>query len=340
VKRLFFYTFFFVQIPLTEHVIRENDGSVSLISQENGGLVVSEEKLKTIPKLPSVQGAKLFQVWSICRKALLKGRSVLVFCESRRGCEVCAKEAWELVRKDPTIKEAVGMNVEPKFMEARVEAEARLARSASGKNDVLCEALKWSVAFHHAGLTEEERRQVETVYRRGGVRLLFATSTLAIGVNLPASAVIQLGFKVGAALINCATYMQMAGRAGRTGQDKKGKAYLVWNSKNKDVENILKAGPLDIHSAILTDASNLPRFVLDVIGRGIVYSLEFLFLYLSKSLAWSSASEAEREGFKSRVEAQVGSLKSEGIDKKKNVTRFLRPKKKVISMCLQMALLF
>ena len=70
----------------------------------------------------------------------------------------------------------------------------------------------------------EERDIVETCYRKGLVRVLTATSTLAAGVNLPARRVIFRQPRIGRDFIDGTRYRQMAGRAGRTGIDTKGES--------------------------------------------------------------------------------------------------------------------
>lgn len=70
----------------------------------------------------------------------------------------------------------------------------------------------------------EERETVETCYRRGLLRVLTATSTLAAGVNLPARRVIFRQPRIGRDFIDGTRYRQMAGRAGRTGIDTKGES--------------------------------------------------------------------------------------------------------------------
>lgn len=72
----------------------------------------------------------------------------------------------------------------------------------------------------------EEREVVESCYRKGLVRVLTATSTLAAGVNLPARRVIFRQPRVGREFIDGTRYKQMSGRAGRTGIDTKGES--VW----------------------------------------------------------------------------------------------------------------
>lgn len=318
------------QVPLTEHIVK-GDGKVSLIVRDAEGRArVVPEVVRVIERVVHKPGVveRLAVVWRLCRDALLTGRSVLVFCGTRGDCSECAKEAMLRIQAgDAALKHSLGL-ADAKLTEVRDDALARLTRSSSGANRSLCDSLTWSVAFHHAGLTDEERKQVERVYRCGGVRLLFATSTLAVGVNLPASVVIQLGFKAGGELIECSTYMQMAGRAGRAGQDAAGEAFLVLGSDREltDATEVLQAGPKMLVSALVPPKleqlkkkkdsdkvrNNLPRFLLDVIGRGIVPNVASLEHYIAQTLRWSVSSQAEREEFIREVQMRVRELQAAG----------------------------
>ena len=85
-------------------------------------------------------------------------------------------------------------------------------RSCSDASDpVLQTTVPYGVAFHHSGLTIEERELLEKAFRSRIVMLLCCTSTLAAGVNLPAKRVIFRSPYVGRDFLTKARYMQMAG---------------------------------------------------------------------------------------------------------------------------------
>jgi len=115
---------------------------------------------------------------------------------------------------------------------ARATLVEQLQWTPCGCDDGLERCLRVGCAFHHGGLLDEERTIVETAFRTGAAPILFATSTLAAGVNLPATRVIvssltDYGGTVGTNLLTATRFRQMAGRAGRTGFAERGEVVLM-----------------------------------------------------------------------------------------------------------------
>ncbi|HXG22727.1 MAG TPA: helicase-related protein [Methylomirabilota bacterium] len=147
-----------------------------------------------------------------------KEEQILVFLKSKRDAIQCALRLAKALRLPPAQEALQALE------ETVLKAQLRVA-------------LTGGVALHHADLTLEERALVETHYRRGGIRVLACTTTLAFGVNLPASTVFleatkwSTDLRTGAALevpLSWAEYENISGRAGRLGfQDRFGRAVLI-----------------------------------------------------------------------------------------------------------------
>ena len=104
------------------------------------------------------------------------------------------------------------------------------AGDPSAASAMLREALQGGVAFHNADLDRDEREAVESNFRKqdGEVKVLVATTTLAMGVNTPAWSVVIEGLThPGGAPYSVAEYKNMVGRAGRLGWTPTGKAFLI-----------------------------------------------------------------------------------------------------------------
>ncbi len=95
------------------------------------------------------------------------------------------------------------------------------------------EGLKAGIAAHHAGMVTPFKEAVEDCFAAGLLKVVFATETLAMGVNLPARSVVieQLSrFRgEGHAVLTPGEYTQLTGRAGRRGIDSTGHAYSLWS---------------------------------------------------------------------------------------------------------------
>jgi superfamily II RNA helicase len=87
------------------------------------------------------------------------------------------------------------------------------------------------VAFHHSGLIPILKEIVEIIFKKGLIKILFATETFAVGVNMPTRTVVFTNLSkttnTGKRFLNTAEYKQMAGRAGRRGLDTAGNVILM-----------------------------------------------------------------------------------------------------------------
>ncbi|MFZ9628676.1 MAG: helicase-related protein, partial [Ilumatobacteraceae bacterium] len=93
--------------------------------------------------------------------------------------------------------------------------------------------LEAGVAAHHAGMIPPFKEVVEACFVEGLVKVVFATETLAVGINMPARTVVieKLSKFTGDhhTLLTPGEYTQLTGRAGRRGLDDRGTAVVVWN---------------------------------------------------------------------------------------------------------------
>ena len=97
--------------------------------------------------------------------------------------------------------------------------------------EILSELVKNGVAFHHAGLVNRQRKIIEDNFKKGLIKFIVATPTLAMGVNLPANTVIINSIRrygdYGMELLPAIEIEQMMGRAGRPRYDKEGNAIVI-----------------------------------------------------------------------------------------------------------------
>lgn len=201
----------------------------------------------------------------LCHEVVSEGHSVLVFCSSRKGCETSARHIAKHLPPFSVIKKN---SDGPEDGNAAVE---ELRRCSAGLDPVLADTVPAGVAYHHAGLTAEEKDVIETCFKSGVVRVLVATSTLAAGVNLPARRVIFRQPKIGRDFVDTTRYRQMAGRAGRAGIDTKGESILICKPEEaKRIMEMMKQDCKALQSCLADDKNGMMRALLEVVASGMV----------------------------------------------------------------------
>uniref|UniRef100_A0A8C0IZ66 DNA polymerase theta n=1 Tax=Chelonoidis abingdonii TaxID=106734 RepID=A0A8C0IZ66_CHEAB len=257
-------------------------------------------------------------VVSLCYETLRDGHSVLLFCPSKNWCEkladIIAREFYNLQAERFTKTSALSPVALDK--EGIEEVMDQLRRSLSGLDTVLERTLPWGVAFHHAGLTFDERDIIEGAFRQGLIRVLAATSTLSSGVNLPAHRVIIRTPVFGGRLLDILTYKQMAGRAGRKGVDIVGESILVCKSSERSKGIALLQGSLKpVHSCLLRGegegvTSSMIRAILEIIVGGVASTPDDVRTYASCTLLAASLKDKDQESERDEDRAQNGAVEA------------------------------
>jgi ATP-dependent RNA helicase HelY len=176
---------------------------------------------------------------------------VIVFIFSRAACD----DAVHQLRRDGLL-----FTKPEERREIEDVAEARLVEFSEDDLKALefadfVDALRRGIAMHHAGMVPAFREIVETCFERNLLAVVFATETLALGVNMPARSVALERFTKysdsGRQFLTSAEYAQMTGRAGRRGLDDEGHAIVCFASdlSLQDVGRVALAPPADLHSS-------------------------------------------------------------------------------------------
>lgn len=173
-------------------------------------------------------------VGQMCVETILEGGSVIVFCPSKDWCESLSQHLSKFIHHIGMSKTDMGIKMREQIKQPLIEeTKARLRNCPTGLDSFLEKTLSFGCAYHHAGLTSDERDIVESAFKVGSIRIIMATSTLSSGVNLPARRVIIRSPLFARRTMNALTYKQMIGRAGRTGKDTIGESILICDNSNK-----------------------------------------------------------------------------------------------------------
>jgi len=145
---------------------------------------------------------------------------VIYFIFSRRGCDKAVAEVGDLWLVN---------NEESQIL--RQQIDEFLARNPEAGRSGQIAPLYRGIAAHHAGILPAWKVLVEELFQQGLIKVVFATETLAAGINMPAriTVISTLSKRTdsGHRLLNASEFLQMAGRAGRRGMDLQGHVVTV-----------------------------------------------------------------------------------------------------------------
>uniref|UniRef100_B3P470 DNA polymerase theta n=1 Tax=Drosophila erecta TaxID=7220 RepID=B3P470_DROER len=223
----------------------------------------------------------------LCIETLLEGCSVIVFCPSKDWCENLAVQLATamhgIIKSGSELGLRLRTNLNPRAIE---EVKQQLRDIPTGLDGVMSKAVTYACAFHHAGLTTEERDIVEASFKAGALKVLVATSTLSSGVNLPARRVLIRSPLFCGKQMSSLTYRQMIGRAGRTGKDTLGESIVICTESTARMGRDLVTAQLQpITSCLEMDGStHLKRALLEVISSGVASTKQDIDCFVNCTL--------------------------------------------------------
>jgi len=224
---------------------------------------------------------------SLALDTIAKEKQALVFCNTKKGAE---SQAEKIAQK--TKITAAERDIFAQLADDIIAAIPTPTKQCHR----LATCIKHGVAFHHSGLNSKQREIVETRFRDGTLKIICATPTLAMGMDLPAyrSIIRDLkrytqGTTWGMVDIPVLEYEQMSGRAGRPGKEDKGEAICIAASeseKEKIIDKYLLGNPEDIYSKLAVEPV-LRMYVLSLIASGYVRDTASLYEFFDQTFyAW------------------------------------------------------
>lgn len=204
-------------VPLDEGIIT-GDGHRRVIDGVTGKDTTTPGYVR---RVATGKGSSQEIVIPLVRKLVDAGQQVIVFREQVGETRGCAEY----------LAGALGLPPAQDAIERLPRGDQSMSSSA------LRGVLGRGVAFHNSHLSPDERRVIEEEFRAidSDIKVIVATTTLAMGVNTPASSVVVVGLEhPGDAPYSIAEYKNLVGRAGRLGFSEHGASYLVAMTGNDE----------------------------------------------------------------------------------------------------------
>ncbi|KAI0053920.1 P-loop containing nucleoside triphosphate hydrolase protein [Auriscalpium vulgare] len=226
-------------------------------------------------------------------------KPILVFVPTRKGVFDTAEHLMNDYNKAAEAKQTLPWSsprrIEQSFIEKRLE---KLAAAGIGA--------------HHAGLNVEDKRVTEDLFLKKILRVVVCTSTLAVGVNLPAHIVVIKGVKVfqngATAEYSDLDIMQMMGRAGRPQFDKEGISIIMCEQELEAKYQALTHGRTILESSLHL---NLTEHVNSEVGLGTITDTETAKLWLRNSFLYQ---RLQKNPEKYGIKKESGQTWQEGFD--------------------------
>ena len=250
----------------------------------------------------------------------------IYFIFSRAACDDAARLA---ARASLELTTAAERRRIAEIVEPHVAPLGRNDRRAVGYEAWMAQLLS-GVAAHHAGMLPPFKEATEACFIRGLIKVVFATETLSLGLNMPArTVVIEKLTKFsgeGHELLTPSSYTQLTGRAGRRGIDEQGYAVVLWSPRLRfgDVAGLVSSRAFTLVSAFRPTYNMVVNLIArlppdearSVLGRSLAqYQSDREVVVLERQLT---------EGRRMLAEANAAARRRGGHDAERRLRRITR----------------
>lgn len=223
------------------------------------------------------------QTVNLAIDTILRKKQALVFVSSKSSAEKQANDICRECRKEFFSQD------ELEYFAGLSEKVLHALSSPTAQCKKLSECLRSGIAFHHSGLTSEQRMLIEDAFRENKLKIICCTPTLAAGLDLPAFRAILNSLKrfsnYGMSYIPVMEYKQMAGRAGRPGMEEYGEAIIIASNdrqKEEVIDKFINGEVEEILSKLAVEPV-LRTYLLSLISTGIVKSRDESYSFFDKT---------------------------------------------------------
>ncbi len=249
-------------------------------------------------------------IYKIVRMIMMKNYNpVIVFSFSKRECENLALQMSSMTFNDDSEKAMVS-KVFQSALEMLSEEDKKLPQI-----EHILPLLRRGIGIHHSGLLPILKEAIEILFQEGLIKVLFATETFSIGLNMPAKTVVFTNVRkfdgVSQRWLSSSEFIQMSGRAGRRGLDDRGIVIMMINEQMEPgVAKEIVRGEQDKLNSAFYLGYNMVLNLLRVEGISPEFMLERCFHQFQNT---ASVSGLERELHELEAERQTMEIEDESI---------------------------
>jgi len=216
-------------------------------------------------------------IYKIVKMIMMKNYNpVIVFSFSKRECENYALQMSQLAFNDESEKAMV-----TKVFNSAIESLSEEDKELPQIQHIL-PLLRRGIGIHHSGLLPILKETIEILFQEGLIKVLFATETFSIGLNMPAKTVVFTSVRkfdgVSQRWVTPSEFIQMSGRAGRRGLDERGIVIMMIDEKmDPTVAKDIVRGEQDKLNSAFYLGYNMILNLIRVEGISPEYMLERCF---------------------------------------------------------------